>query len=146
MRPSSISQLFFTWWMFQSQCVPSHWRFSIFLHLFASMISGTELSNRAFKQHDDNDDDDDDDDASEPMIGSKRSSACSTISAIFLSGECMKHKRWRVRGMHRVSGLRMTTASFQLSFVAPQSLAATSASHASPALLGLTGLTGLTYG
>ena len=86
--------------MFQSQCVPSHWRFSIFLHLFASMISGTELSNRAFKQHhdddDDNDDDDDDDyddDASEPMIGSKRSSACSTISAIFLSGECMKHKR-----------------------------------------------------
>lgn len=75
--------------MFQSQCVPSHWRFSIFLHLFASMISGTELSNRAFKQHDD----DDDDDASEPMIGIKRSSACSTISAIFLSGESMKHKR-----------------------------------------------------
>ena len=55
------------------------------------MISGTELSNRAFKQHDD--DEDDDDDASEPMIGSQRSSACSTLSAIFLSGECMKHKR-----------------------------------------------------
>jgi hypothetical protein len=64
------------------------------------MISGTELSNRAFKQDDDDDDDDhddddddDDDDASEPMIGSQRSSACSTLSAIFLSGECMKHKR-----------------------------------------------------
>ena len=89
--------------MFQSQCVPSHWRFRFFLHLFASMISGTELSNRAFEQHDDeeddddddhdDDDDDDDDDASEPMIGSQRSSACSTLSAIFLSGECMKHKR-----------------------------------------------------
>ena len=71
----------------------------IFLHLFASMISGTELSNRAFKQHDDDEDDDDDhdddddDDASEPMIGSQCSSACSTLSAIFLSGECMKHKR-----------------------------------------------------
>ena len=30
MRSSSISQLFFTWWMFQSQCVPSHWRFNFF--------------------------------------------------------------------------------------------------------------------